>query len=125
MYRVAVRRQFVAQHYLIGGDWGAENQPHSHVYMIELELVGSVLDRHNYLVDIVEIECQLDAAVAAYRDRLLNDLPEFENTNPSVELFSRLLAERLSAAIKAENIRRLAVRLWENDIAWASYELER
>ncbi len=125
MYRVAVRRQFVAQHYLIGGDWGAENRPHSHVYMIELELVGSVLDRHNYLVDIVEIECQLDAAVAAYRDRLLNNLPEFENTNPSVELFSRLLAERLSAAIKAENIRRLAVRLWENDIAWASYELER
>jgi len=125
MYRVAVRRQFVAQHYLIGGDWGAENQPHSHVYMIELELAGSELDRHNYLVDIVEIECQLDAAVAAYRDRLLNNLPEFENTNPSVELFSRLLAERLSAAIKAENIRRLAVRLWENDIAWASYELER
>jgi len=125
MYRVAVRRQFVAQHYLIGGDWGAENRPHSHVYVIELELAGSELDRHNYLVDIVEIECQLDAAVAAYRDRLLNDLPEFADTNPSVELFSRLLAERLSAAIHADNIRRLAVRLWENDIAWASYELER
>jgi len=125
MYRVAVRRQFVAQHYLIGGDWGAENRPHSHVYVIELELAGSELDRHNYLVDIVEIECQLDAAVAAYRDRLLNDLPEFAGINPSVELFSRLLAERLSAAIHADNIRRLAVRLWENDIAWASYELER
>lgn len=125
MYRVAVRRQFVAQHYLIGGDWGAENRPHSHVYVIELELAGAELDKHNYLVDIVEIECQLDAAVAFYRDRLLNDLPEFAGTNPSVELFSRLLAERLSTAIQAENIHRLVVRLWENDIAWASYELER
>lgn len=125
MYRVAVRRQFVAQHYLIGGDWGAENRPHSHVYIVELELAGAELDSHNFLVDIVDIECQLDAAVAFYRDRVLNDLPGFEDTNPSVELFSRLLAERLSAAINAGNITRLTVRLWENDIAWAAYELER
>jgi len=26
MYTVAVRRDFIAQHYLIGGDWGAENE---------------------------------------------------------------------------------------------------
>ena len=125
MYRVAVRRQFVAQHYLIGGDWGAENERHSHVYIVELELGGAALDRHNFLVDIVEIEKQLDAACGYYRDQTLNSLPEFENTNPSVELFARRLAERLSANIAAQNIRHLAVRVWENDIAWASYELER
>lgn len=125
MYRVAVRRQFVAQHYLVGGDWGAENRPHSHVYIVELELAGAELDQHNFLVDIVEIENHLDAAVAFYCDRVLNDLPGFENANPSVELFSRRLAEGLSAAIQAENIHHLTVRLWENDIAWASYELER
>ncbi len=30
MYRVAVRRRFTAFHHLIGGDWGSENQHHSH-----------------------------------------------------------------------------------------------
>jgi len=125
MYRVAVRRQFVAQHYLIGGDWGAENRPHSHVYVVELELAGAQLDEHNFLVDIVEIERQLDAAVAYFRDRTLNDLPEFGGSNPSVELFSRIMAERLSAAIGAPNITQLTARLWENDIAWAAYTLER
>ena len=27
MYTVAVRRDLIARHYLIGGDWGAENNP--------------------------------------------------------------------------------------------------
>lgn len=125
MYRVAVRKDFVAQHYLIGGDWGAENQRHSHHYVVELELAGNELDGHNFLVDIVEIEHQLAAACAAYTDQTLNDLPEFMGENPSVEIFSRRLATRLSTAIAATNIRILTVRLWENDIAWAAYTLER
>ena len=35
MYSVAVKREFVAQHFLIGGDWGAENDWHSHHYQVE------------------------------------------------------------------------------------------
>jgi 6-pyruvoyltetrahydropterin/6-carboxytetrahydropterin synthase len=30
MYVVAVKREFDAQHFLIGGDWGPENEIHSH-----------------------------------------------------------------------------------------------
>ena len=67
MYRVAVRRDFIAQHYLIGGDWGAENQKHSHHYVLELELGGETLDQHNYLVDIVEIERQIAGASGLLR----------------------------------------------------------
>ena len=125
MYRVAVRRQFVAQHFRIGGEWGPERARGGRVRPEELELAGAALDRHNFLVDIVEIEKQLDAACAYYRDQTLNTLPEFENTNPSVELFAQRLAERLNAMIPAQNIRNLTVRVWENDIAWAAYELER
>jgi 6-pyruvoyltetrahydropterin/6-carboxytetrahydropterin synthase len=124
MYFVAVRRDFVAQHYLVGGDWGAENQKHSHHYVIELELAGDVLDRHGYLVDIVDIERNLDAEVASYRDQTLNDLPVFSGLNPSIEHFSRILCETLS--LKIENrIKRITVRLWENAIAWAAYQVER
>ncbi|MBT7783576.1 MAG: 6-carboxytetrahydropterin synthase, partial [Anaerolineae bacterium] len=56
MYTVAVKRKFVAQHFLIGGDWGAENFLHSHHYQVELQLEGATLDKHGYLVDIVDIE---------------------------------------------------------------------
>jgi 6-pyruvoyltetrahydropterin/6-carboxytetrahydropterin synthase len=125
MYRVAVEREFIAQHFLIGGDWGAENNLHSHHYRLELELSGGSLDAHNYLVDIVDIESQLDEQVAIYKDKTLNDLAIFANVNPSLEFFSQVLCQSLNSRIKATNIKRVMVKLWENQVAWASYELER
>jgi len=125
MYTVAVKRDFIAQHYLIGGDWGAENQLHSHHYQVELQLHGDQLDEHGYLVDIVEIEKILDALVEHYRDCTLNEQTEFKDLNPSIEHFSRILCQTLARRIQATNIQALTVRLWENDIAWASYYLRR
>ena len=125
MYSVAVKRAFIAQHYLIGGDWGAENQKHSHHYQIELELQGSELDQHGYLVDIVDIEQALNALAAYYRDQTLNELPEFAGLNPSIEHFSRILCQALGAHIQAPNIHRVTVKLWENEIAWAAYHLDK
>lgn len=125
MYSVAVKRDFIAQHRLIGSDWGAENQLHSHHYALELILEGQELDQHGYLVDIVDIEQALEAQVAVYRDRVLNDLPAFQGLNPSIEHFSRILCQALAAQIKAANLGRITVKLWENEIAWAAYRLER
>jgi len=125
MYSVAVKRDLVAQHFLIGGDWGDENLEHSHHYFIELQLAGEQLDRHGYMVDIVEIEAQLNVQVAYYRDKTLNELPEFEDLNPSIENFSRILCEELSSKIPVGNVHTISVKIWENDIAWASYQLHR
>ena len=124
MYSVAVRRDFVAQHYLIGGDWGAENEWHSHHYAVELQLEGGSLDRHGYLVDIVDVEANLEALVARYRDKTLNELPEFAGLNPSIEHFVRILCQKLAERIQAPNLSRLTVKIWENEIAWAGYGLE-
>ncbi len=122
MYTVAVKRDFVAQHFLFGGDWGAENFKHSHHYVLELQLTGAALDIHGYLVDIVDIEQQLDRIVEHYRDQTLNDLPEFEGLNPSIEHFSRIICLTLAERIIAPNLSALTVTLWENDIAWARYK---
>jgi 6-pyruvoyltetrahydropterin/6-carboxytetrahydropterin synthase len=121
MYTVAVKRDFVAQHYLIGGDWGPENEWHSHHYQVEIQLSGVELDQHGYLVDIVDIEANLDALVAYFKDKTLNDLPEFAGLNPSIEHFSRIFCEMFQARVTAVNIQQLTVVIWENEIAWASY----
>lgn len=121
VYTVAVKRDFVAQHFLIGGDWGAENQKHSHHYVVEVQLEGERLDQHGYLVDIVDIEQNLNALVAHYRDRTLNDLPEFAGLNPSIEHFARLLCQALAERIRAATLTAITVKLWENEIAWASF----
>ena len=120
MYTVAVRRDFVAQHFLIGGDWGPENDWHSHHYRVEVQLEGATLDEHGYLVDIVDIEHHLEALVTHYRDKTLNELPEFAGRNPSIEPFARLLGQELISRLP-EPLSAVTVRIWENDIAWAAY----
>lgn len=125
MYTLGVRRDFIARHYLIGGDWGAENFPNSHHYVLELQLEGKELDEHGYLVDIVDVEKHLDEVVNYYKEQMLNDKPEFAGLNPSIENFARILATTLSERIKAENITELEIVLWENESAWAAYELKR
>ena len=124
MYTVAVKRDFVGQHFLIGGDWGAENFWHSHHYVVEIQLETPELNQHGYAVDIVDIERNLNALVAHYKDKTLNEQPEFAGLNPSIEHFSRIFCEAFVAQLKAENIVAVTLKMWENDIAWASYRKE-
>jgi len=125
MYTLAVRRNFIARHFLIGGDWGPENFPNSHHYVLELQLKGRELDQHGYLVDIVEVEKNLDEVVSYFKEQMLNDKPEFDGLNPSIEHFSRILATSLNERIAAKNISKLKVSLWEHENAWASYTIHR
>ena len=125
MYTLALKRDFIATHFLIGGDWGPENYPNSHHYVLELQLGGEALDKHGYLVDLVEVEKQLGELVARYKDKTLNDLPEFEDLNPSLEHFAHILATTLNARIPAPNIHTVRVVLWENENAWASFSVTR
>ncbi|MCB9087552.1 MAG: 6-carboxytetrahydropterin synthase [Calditrichae bacterium] len=121
MYTLAVKREFIAQHFLIGGDWGEENRLHSHHYVLEVRLEGRELDRHGYLVDIVDVEKALEGLVAYFKDRTLNELPEFAGLNPSVEHFARICCRRLLEQIDVAGLEALTVKIWENEIAWAAY----
>jgi 6-pyruvoyltetrahydropterin/6-carboxytetrahydropterin synthase len=125
MYKVSVKRNFVAEHFLIGGDWGPENQPHSHEYQVEVQLAGATLDRHGYLVDIVDIKAHLEALLNYFGNRTLNELPEFEGLNPSLEHFARIFCQTLSSRIVAPNLCAITTRLWEDESAWAAYRQER
>lgn len=123
MYTLAVKRAFVAQHFLIGGDWGAENEWHSHHYVLEMQLEGEQLDQHGYLVDIVAVDQAIDELVAHYRDKTLNELPEFAGLNPSIEHFARITCTALAERIPTATLTALGVKIWENEIAWTAYRL--
>ena len=122
-YAVAVRREFAALHYLIGGDWGAENELHEHHYLVEIRLEGTQLDRHGYLIDIDVVTAALEAQVDRYRGQTLNSLPEFAGLNPSLEHLARIMGMSLAATTDT-HIPVITVRIWENEFAWAEYRKE-
>jgi 6-pyruvoyltetrahydropterin/6-carboxytetrahydropterin synthase len=124
VYTIAVKRDFIARHYLVGGDWGAENLPHSHHYVLELQLEGQNLDQHGYLVDIVEIESALEEIMNIYGEILLNDLPAFNGLNPSLENFCTVIGQEISEKVHVGKLHAITVKLWENESAWASHRVE-
>lgn len=121
MYSVAVLRELRAFHYLIGGDWGPENELHPHSYRVEVILEGGRLDGHGYLVDITQLEEGLQECVVYYHDRTLNDLPEFRGLNPSIEHLARFICRRIVEGLDGENLKGIQVRIWESETAWAGY----
>ena len=121
MYTVTVRRDFIARHRLLGTDGGPEDESHAHHYAVEVRLYGDELNQHGYLFDICDVETRLDKLVEYFRDTLLNDLPEFRDLNPSLEHFARIFFRRLLPTVQSDNLSALAIRIWENDAAWAEY----
>lgn len=120
MYSLAITRDFIAQHFLIGGDWGRENSPHSHHYRLEVRIEGAELDRHGYLIDIVDLDRAMAGVIDQFRDSTLNEHQAFRDLNPSLERFARILWEMLRQRLPLED-KQLAVRLWENETDWAAY----
>jgi 6-pyruvoyltetrahydropterin/6-carboxytetrahydropterin synthase len=120
VYQLAITRDFVSRHYLIGGDWGRENDIHSHHYRCEIRVEGAELDRHGYLIDIVELNAAVNDVISHVAERTLNELPMFEGLNPSLEHFARVFWESVVSRVPLAG-RLLTVRLWENEHDWAAY----
>jgi 6-pyruvoyltetrahydropterin/6-carboxytetrahydropterin synthase len=121
MYKLGMRREFTASHYLVGGDWGEENINHKHSYRLELILEAEELDRHGFIIDIVEVERHLNEVVAGFRGKTLNDLTAFAGINPSIERLATVIHDLFRQRLDSFPLVALTVRIWEDDIAWTSY----
>lgn len=120
-YELGVRRDLDARHFLTVPNPGPEGEIHSHQYELEVRFGGPSLDEYGYLVDIDAVNAILDDIEDRYRDALLNDLPEFDGRNPSVELFARVVGDRIATELTDANPSQLVVRIWEDGSAWASH----
>ncbi len=121
MYSLGVGRDFSASHYLVGGDWGAENIEHLHRYRLELVLEKKKLDQHGFLVDIVEVERHLNEVVADFQGKTLNTLVSFGGGNPSIERLATVIYDLVKKRLAPFRLDAMAVTIREDDIAWTSY----
>jgi 6-pyruvoyltetrahydropterin/6-carboxytetrahydropterin synthase len=121
MYQVAIRKKITAFHQLFGGDWGKENEHHSHDYVAEILVEGPSLDPHGYLFDIAELRVALARVYERYAGKTLNDFEELKGLNPSVERFAKAFAEQLGHGLKLPGVTHLTIKMWEDEDTWASF----
>ena len=123
-FALGVSAEFRAAHKLVGGDFGPESELHSHDYRVEVVLEGDELDRHGFLVDIVELRSHLKALVDRFTSDTLNELSEFRGLNPGCEVFSRVFACALAERLDVGGLDALTVKIWESPDAWAHHRIE-
>ncbi|NNL75156.1 MAG: 6-carboxytetrahydropterin synthase, partial [Desulfobacterales bacterium] len=50
--------------------------------------------------------------------------PEFNNFNPSLEHFARILCKTIATQIETRDLTTIAIKIWENESAWAEFREE-
>ena len=121
MFEVTVEQTFAAGHALRDYKGGCENV-HGHNYRVRVTVEGDQLDRGGLLVDFLDLNQLISGAVAYLDHRFINDLPPFDEINPSAENLAKYFFDRLNSGLKNEvPVRISEVRVWETDTTSAVY----
>src|SRR5579862_2565599 len=95
MFEVSVEQTFAAGHALRNYRGKCENV-HGHNYRVRVTVQGDQLDATGLLVDFLEVN-QLISGVVEYLDhQFINNLPPFDELNPSAENIAKYFYDRVS-----------------------------
>lgn len=123
MFEISAEYFFAAGHALRGYKGKCENV-HGHNYKIQVTVAGERLNSIGLLMDFVDLR----GAIKALADRLdhhfLNDLPPFDQLNPSAENLAKYFCDGLEPRVREQGARVRSVVVWETDTTSATYRPE-
>ncbi|MCS7033559.1 MAG: 6-carboxytetrahydropterin synthase [Phycisphaerae bacterium] len=116
-FQISTTRRFSAAHWLRFADGSAESI-HGHNWRVRVTVASDGLDAAGLVMDFHELERLVDALIAPWHNRCLNDAEELSGRNPSAEMVAQVIAERLRLP---EGVRLSSVEVWETDDNRAVY----
>ena len=121
MFEVSVEQTFAAGHALRNYKGKCENV-HGHNYRVRITVQGEQLDSTGLLVDFLDVKNLIHDVVGYLDHQFINDLPPFDEINPSAENMAKYFYDRVSGGLKKEiPVRVSEVRIWETDTSSAVY----
>lgn len=120
MFEISVDYSFSAGHALRGYKGKCENV-HGHNYKVQVTVAGERLNSAGLLMDFVELRAAIKALVERIDHRFLNDLPPFDQLNPSAENLAKYFCEELGPQVDKQGLHVRAVSVWETDTSSATY----
>jgi 6-pyruvoyltetrahydropterin/6-carboxytetrahydropterin synthase len=73
------------------------------------------------VLDVNHVASVLRALVEPYEHVLLNEVPPFDDLNPTAENLARIVAEGLASRLDDGRVRVARVDVWENDSCCATF----
>ncbi|MCD6519056.1 MAG: 6-carboxytetrahydropterin synthase QueD [Anaerolineae bacterium] len=118
MYRICVRRHFDAAHGLRGYAGKCEAL-HGHRWEVVVCVESETLNEIGIAFDFTVLKRELDAVLARFDHRNLNETPPFDQINPSSENIARTIFHALKERLPHVGLK--YVEAWESPDAWATY----
>jgi 6-pyruvoyltetrahydropterin/6-carboxytetrahydropterin synthase len=82
---------------------------------------GDELDSAGLLMDFGDVRAAIKALVDRLDHQFLNDLPPFNQINPSAENLAHYFCDSLQPQVQKEGLRVQAVTVWETDATSATF----
>jgi 6-pyruvoyltetrahydropterin/6-carboxytetrahydropterin synthase len=120
MFELTITSQFAAAHQLRNFKQKCERL-HGHNWRVDVCIRSPELDTIGLVRDFGEIKKTTRQVLQELDHRFLNEIPPFDDLNPSSELLARYLFKRLSERIDEGPIRVSRVSVWESENSCASY----
>ncbi|CAB1274932.1 6-carboxytetrahydropterin synthase QueD [Candidatus Nitrosacidococcus tergens] len=122
-YILKVITDFSSAHTLRGYP-GACQRMHGHNWKLEIEVTAKMLNSLGIAIDFKEIKHYARTLCAELDHQYLNEIPPFNEINPTAENIAAFFYHRLGTQINSEHIWVSSITLWETDRACVRYTEE-
>ena len=119
MYELRLIKRFSAAHQLRGYQGKCEAL-HGHTYKVEVLVRAPELDEIGLALDFKQLKKILEEVLAPYDHAFLNQVPPFDQINPSAENLARVIYHSLKEQLP-EKTSLARVLVWESEDAGAAY----
>ncbi len=100
---------------------GEGERLHGHNWRIKVVVRARELDTRGFVLDFNELGTTLRTLVEPYEHVFLNDIPPFDDVNPTAENLARVVADNLAAKVDDARVRVISAQVWETDQCSATY----
>ena len=122
-YTLKIVTDFASAHSL--RDYPGEcRRLHGHNWKVEVEVTAFELDGLGMAIDFKEVKKAARLATGELDHRYLNEIPPFDELNPTAENIAAHLYRRLSEELNGERVKVSAITLWETERACVRYTEE-
>lgn len=119
VYEISVKQHFDAAHYLRGYKGKCESL-HGHRFQVVLTIRAEKLDDIGLAYDFSELKQWLREILGRFDHTCLNDIPPFNEINPSSENIASTIYNELKARLK-EGVSIFSVQVWESPDSGVTY----
>ncbi|MDD4859019.1 MAG: 6-carboxytetrahydropterin synthase QueD [Dehalococcoidales bacterium] len=124
MYEIAVERHFDAAHFLRGYQGKCEAL-HGHRFKVVAKIRATALDDIGLAFDFTELKRLLDTILVKYDHTCVNDVPPFDELNPSSENMAANIYEALQLKLAGAPVSLASIEVWESPQTAVTYTPDR